>query len=60
MTQTDKPKLDLNNLDHQLIVAAMANMAEKGMTPHQIFELLEDIKRQTFHSLAEIRREGQA
>ncbi|MEK5469311.1 hypothetical protein MKY64_30365 [Paenibacillus sp. FSL R7-0210] len=58
MTQ-EKQSLDLNNLDHQLIVAAMANMAEKGMTPHQIFELLEDIKRQTFHSLAEIRRDAQ-
>jgi hypothetical protein len=58
MTQ-EKQSLDLNNLDHQLIVAAMANMAEKGKTPHQIFELLEDIKRQTFHSLAEIRRDAQ-
>ncbi|WP_339245236.1 hypothetical protein [Paenibacillus sp. FSL F4-0243] len=56
----EKPKLDLNNLDHQLIVAAMANMAEKGMTPHQIFELIEDIKRNTFHSLAEISREGKS
>lgn len=54
----EKQRLDLKNLDHQLIVAAMANMAEKGMTPHQIFELLEDIKRQTFHSLAEIRRDA--
>lgn len=59
MTQ-DKPRLDLNNLDHQLIVAAMANMAKKGMTPHQIFELLEDIKNNTFHSLAEIYREAQS
>ncbi|MNB99080.1 hypothetical protein D3C75_463460 [compost metagenome] len=58
MTQ-EKQRLDLNNFDHQLIVAAMANMAEEGMTPHQIFELLEDIKRQTFHSLAEIRRDAQ-
>jgi hypothetical protein len=56
----EKPNLDLNNLDHQLIVAAMANMAEKGMTPHQIFELIEDIKRNTFHSLAEIYREGKS
>lgn len=53
-----KQRLDMNNRNHQLIVASLANMVEnEGLTAHEAFEVLEDIKRQTWHALADIQRE---
>jgi hypothetical protein len=50
-------KLDFNNRNHQLIVAALTNMVEEGQTPHSAFETLEDIKRNVFHALMTIHKE---
>lgn len=48
-------QLELNNLNHQLIVAALTSMVDdEGLSPHEVFEVLEDIKRKTFHALLEI------
>lgn len=59
MTQVnDKQRFDIKNFDHQVIVAGMVALAEKGFTPHQIFELLESIKNEIWPSLAEISREA--
>ncbi|MEF3312340.1 hypothetical protein PV433_25985 [Paenibacillus sp. GYB004] len=50
--------MDQNNFNHKLIIAALAGMVEDdGLTPHEAFAVLEDIKRNTFHALAEIHRE---
>ena len=48
--------LDLNNFEHQMIIAAMTNLAENGMHPREIIELLDEIKNQTFHALLEVYR----
>ncbi|MNO43384.1 hypothetical protein D3C76_336030 [compost metagenome] len=51
-------KFNLNNINHGLIVTGMLGMVEdEGLTPHEVFDVLEDIKRQTWHALAEIRAE---
>ena len=51
-------KLDMNNPNHQIIIGAMVAMVEEdGLTPHEVFDVLEDIKRNTFHALVSIRNE---
>ena len=57
---TDKTKFDPNNKMHGLIVGAMAELCEQGMHPRDVFILLDDIKSQTWHGLAEIYSEGRA
>ena len=52
----DKTKLDLQNDDHQLIVAGMTNLVDKGMHPWDVWKLLDDIKRATFPALMQIHR----
>ncbi|MDQ0091634.1 hypothetical protein J2T12_005074 [Paenibacillus anaericanus] len=53
-----KTKADLTKLSHSLVVTGLLGMVEDdGLTPHQAFEVLEDIKRQTWHALTEIHRE---
>jgi hypothetical protein len=50
--------MNLNNLNHQLVVVGLTGMVEEdGLTPHEAFEVVEDIKQNIFHALAEIRRE---
>lgn len=59
MTQVpDKQRFDIKNFDHQVIVSGMVALAEKGLTPHQIFELLDSIKSEVWPALAEISREA--
>lgn len=59
MTQVnDKQRFDIKNFDHQVIVAGMVALAEKGLTTHQIFEVVESIKNEIWPSLAEISREA--
>lgn len=54
-------KFNLNNINHGLIVTGMLQMVEdEGLTPHEVFDVLEDIKRQTWHALSEIRAERSA
>jgi hypothetical protein len=52
-------KLDLNNINQQLIVVGMAGLVEdEGLTPHEVFQLLEEIKQNTIHALIEMHREA--
>jgi len=52
-------KLDLNNINQQLIIAGLMGLvADDGLTPHEAFVLLDEIKQQTFHALSQIKREG--
>ena len=52
-------KLDLNNINHQLIIAGLTGLVtDDGLTPREAFELLDEIKRQTFHALVQIKQEG--
>lgn len=51
----EKKRMDLQNPFHAHIVGCLANMVElDGLTPHEAFEVLDDIKQNTFHSLAEL------
>ncbi|WP_214630022.1 hypothetical protein [Paenibacillus agaridevorans] len=53
-----KHRMDLKKLSHQMVVSGLVGMIEDdGMTLHEAFEVLEDIKSQTFPALAEIARE---
>lgn len=50
-------KVDLNNFHQQLIITGLTGMVEdEGKTPHEAFEILESIKKDTFHALAQIHR----
>lgn len=51
-------KTDLSNFNQRMIVSGMAGLIDEGLTFHQMVEVLEDIKRQTFPALMEISREG--
>lgn len=50
-------KMDLSNFNQQMIVSGMAGLIDEGLTFHQMVEILEDIKRNTFPALMEISRE---
>lgn len=51
-------KLDLNNINQQLIIAGLIGLVEDdGLTTHEAFRLLDEIKRNTFPALMEIKRE---
>lgn len=54
----NRKHMDINNLNTQLIIAGLAGLVDDGYTPHEVLEILEDIKRNTFHGLAEIYREN--
>ncbi|RBP89380.1 hypothetical protein DFO70_11127 [Cytobacillus firmus] len=46
--------LDVDNLNHKLIITGLLGMVEdNGLSPHEAFTVLEDIKRQTFNALTE-------
>lgn len=52
-----KEKLD-KSFGTQLIVTGLARLVEEeGHTPHEAFNLLEEVKRNTFHALAAIKSE---
>jgi hypothetical protein len=54
----NKNKFDINNISHGLVVTGMLRMVEEdGLTVHEVFDVLEDIKRQTWPALAEIQAE---
>lgn len=51
----DKPKLDLNNINVGFVITGLIGMVEDDkLTPHQAFELLDVIKRETWHALTDI------
>lgn len=50
-----KKKLD-GSLGLMMIVSGLTTLVEQeGYTPHEAFRMLEDIKRNTFHALSDIR-----
>jgi hypothetical protein len=52
--------IDLNNINQQLIIAGLAGLVtDDGLTPHEAFELLDEIKRSTYFALTELKREGE-
>lgn len=59
MTQPhERMKMDLTKVSNQLIVAGLAGMIDdEGLTMHEAFDVLEDIKRNIFPALMEMQRE---
>lgn len=52
-------KFDMNSLGQQLIISGLARLVEEeGLTPHEAFQVLEEIKRNTWHALSEIKQEA--
>lgn len=52
-------KFDMNNRHQQLIIVGLSGLVEdEGLTAHEAFEVLEDIKRATFFALRDIEKEG--
>lgn len=56
----ERKRMDLSNFNTQLIVAGMAGLVDEGLTPHEVFEVLEDIKQNTFHALADINADNKS
>lgn len=54
----ERKRMDIKNFNTQLIIAGMTGLVDDGLTPHEVFEVLEDIKQNTFHALAEINAEN--
>ena len=51
-------KLNPDNPNHQLLIATMVTLVDDyGYHPREVFELLDDAKRQLFHGLMEIYKE---
>jgi hypothetical protein len=50
-------KFDLDNINQQLIIAGMAGLIDEGLSFHEMMQVVEDIKRQTFSAMMEIGRE---
>ncbi|MCM3130971.1 hypothetical protein ACFQ3J_00265 [Paenibacillus provencensis] len=54
---TERLQAKLNRHAEMLIIVGLTSLVEDhGYTPHQAFEILEDVKRQTWHALSEIHR----
>lgn len=56
-------KFDKDNQFQRLVIAALVGMVEtEGLSPHEAFEVLDEIKSNTFHALSQIeqveRRKG--
>jgi len=44
-----------SNHNMQLIVAGMAGLIDEGYTPHEVLNLMDDAKNNTFHALVELK-----
>jgi hypothetical protein len=56
--ENKKPNLDLTNINVGFVITGLLGMVEDdGLTPREAFELLEEIKRNTWHALMEIKNE---
>jgi len=54
----DKTKFNLSRYDHQLVAGILTILVEDfGYSPHEVFELLEDVKNQMWHALNELKNE---
>jgi hypothetical protein len=52
----NKPYLDLNNINVGFIITGLLGMVEDdGLTPREAFILLDEIKRESFHALMDIK-----
>lgn len=56
----ERKRMDPNSTGVKIIMAGMAELIDEGNTPHEAFEILEDIKQNIFHALAEIHAENKA
>ncbi|PZX07929.1 hypothetical protein C7437_1011051 [Psychrobacillus insolitus] len=55
-----KTKLDLNDKHHQLLIATLsAFINDFGYSPREMYELLENTRRQTFNTFMEMHREAE-
>jgi hypothetical protein len=53
-----RPKVNLENINVGFIITGLAGMVEDdGLSPHEAFRLVDEIKNQTFHALCEIKKE---
>jgi hypothetical protein len=51
-----KKDLDLKNINVGFVITGLIGMVEdEGMTPNEAFEVLDNIKRQTWHALTDIK-----
>lgn len=51
-----KPDLDMNNINVGFVITGLLGMVEDdGLTPREAFMLLDEIKRQTWSALTEIK-----
>ncbi|MBY0597731.1 hypothetical protein [Bacillus bingmayongensis] len=56
-----KDEFNQNSFGQQLIITGLARLVEEeDYTVHEAFQLLEAIKRNTFHALLEIKKESKA
>ncbi|MEK4471581.1 hypothetical protein MKX37_27180 [Bacillus sp. FSL R5-0709] len=54
-----KDELNLDSFGQQLIITGLTRLVEEeGYTAYEAFQLLETIKRNTFHALLEIQKES--
>lgn len=55
-----RKELDMNSRGVQFIITGLAELIDEGNTPHEAFGILEQIKQNIFHALAEMRQENLA
>lgn len=54
-------KFDINNFNQQLIIAGMAGLIDdEGLSFHEMLQVLDEIKKQTFPAMMEMSRENKA
>lgn len=56
----ERKRMDINNFNTKLIIAGMTGLVDDGLTPHEVFEVLEDIKMNIFHALADINAQNKS
>jgi hypothetical protein len=53
-----KVEFNQNSFGQQLIITGLARLVEEeGLTPHESFEVLRLIQKNTFHALADLHKE---
>lgn len=51
-----KPEFDLNNINVGFVITGLVGMVEDdGLTPREAFQLLDEIKNQTWSALTDIK-----
>lgn len=51
-----KCELDLNNINVGFVITGLVGMVEDdGLTPHEAFDVLDEIKNKTWHALTDIK-----